>query len=161
MESPLEIKGIGLRVTPSEIYYTVVSENESRAGTYFNEVLCVPKALDIPRQLSFIRTTLFSLICEHHISEAGLRTAEGSAQQANVFRLNLEGVIQELFSNSTITNYFTGTLTSMAARLGTTNTKLKECCEGVNLFGVTDWDTMSKHHRESYLAALAAIRSNN
>lgn len=155
----METKGIGLRVTPSEIFYTVVSENEKQEGHYFNEVLFLPKALDVPRQLSFIRTTLFSLICEHNVTEAGLRTAEGTAQQANVFRLNIEGVIQELFSNSTITNYFTGTLTSMASRLGTNNKKLKECCEGTNAFLVNGWNQFHKNHRESYLAAIAAIRS--
>lgn len=154
----METKGIGIRVTPSEIFYTVVAENDKQEGQYFNEILIVPKALDIPRQLSFIRTTLFSLICEHNITEAGLRTAEGTAQQANVSRLNIEGVVQELFSNSTITNYFTGTLTSMASRLGTTNKKLKECCEGTNAFGVGDWNQFHKNHRESYLAAIAAIR---
>lgn len=157
---PQETKGIGIRVTPSEIYYTVVTESESNDSSFVNEVLTVPKALDVPRQLSFIRTTLFSVICEHHITEAGLRTAEGSAQQANIFRLNLEGVIQELFSNSTITSYFTGTLTSMAARLGTTNTLLKQCCEGkTNSYNVEGWEKFNKNHRESYLAAISAIRS--
>jgi len=152
-------KVIGIRVTPVKIFYTVIEEDEQQQISYFNEVLMVPKALDVPRQLSYIRTALFSLICEHNITQAGLRTAEGTAT-LNIFRLYMEGVIQELFSNSTVENYFAGTLASMASRLESTSTKLKECYKGqTNIFGIPDWNAMKENHRESFLAALAALRS--
>jgi hypothetical protein len=151
-------KVIGIRVTPKIIFYTIMEENDSQLN-YFNEELIVPKALDVPRQLSYIRTTIFSLICEHNITQAGLRTAEGNAT-LNVFRLYIEGVIQELFSNSTVEAYFAGTLTSMASRLESTSTKLKECYKGdTNLYEIPGWNSMKENHRESFLAALAALRS--
>jgi hypothetical protein len=152
-------KTIGIRVSPEQIFYTVIEEDDNGDMEFFNEILVVPKALDIPRKLSYIRTSLFSLICEHNVTLAGLRTAEGTATP-NVFRLNTEGVIQELLSNSTVESYFAGTLTSMAARLGSTNTKLKECYKDkVDTFNVPDWASFKEGHRESFLAALASLKS--
>ncbi len=150
--------GIGIRVTPTQIFYTII-DNE---GNYENDILVVPAALDDPRKLSFIRTTLISIISEYNITTAGLRTAEGiNKQNINLFRVNIEGVIQELFSNSTVETYFSGTLTSIASRLKSTNKIIKECCKGENnLFQIDDWDSMNQNHRESLLTCLAAIRSN-
>ncbi|WP_157272606.1 hypothetical protein [Paenibacillus daejeonensis] len=155
----MTLKGIGIRISPSEIHYTILEKLEDDSISYTNEIMIVPKALDPSRQLSYIRTNLFSLICELNITRAGLKTAEGLSQKKSIFRLNLEGVVQELFSNSSIVSYYAGTLTSIASRLGTTSTIIKGCCAGENTFNINDWDSMTKNHRESYLAALASIQN--
>ncbi len=149
------MKSIGIRVEPKEIIYTIMSEDG-----FSIQSLTLPKALnnDVPRQLSFIRTTLFSLICEYQIEYAGLRTAEGNAQTLNLFRINVEGVIQELFSDSTVKKYFAGTLTSIGSRLGKKSTEIKDCRDGkFNFFNVEGWDRLNPKKRESYLAALAVL----
>jgi hypothetical protein len=156
------MRSIGIRVEPTEIFYAIV-ETSDKSQNRFNYVLqklILPKALndDIPRQLSYIRTTLFSIICEYDVRYAGLRTAEGSAKTPNVFRMNIEGVIQELFSNSTIQQYFTGTFMSIASKMNSSSTAIRECCEGrTNLLNIDNWDKINRNHRESLFAALAAI----
>ncbi|MFD2628768.1 hypothetical protein [Oceanobacillus kapialis] len=150
------MRAIGIRVEPQQIFYTIIFED----GTHNIESLVIPKSLDTdkPRQLSFLRTTLYSVICEYDVKLAGLRTAEGSARTANTFRINIEGVIQELFSGSTIEHYFTGTITSMASRLKKDSTKIKKCIkDGNNLFNVEGWESLTRNKRESFLAALAVL----
>ena len=83
---------IGIRVSPKEIYYTIFKYDEQRNLDYFNESLIIPKALDIPRKLSYIRTTLYSLICEYGITNAGLRIVEGNSNNNDPFRINVEGL---------------------------------------------------------------------
>lgn len=152
------MRSIGIRVSPSEIFYTILEKHENGDFQYTNEVLAIPKALYAPRQLSYIRTTIFSLICEYHITRAGMRTTETISPTISVFRLNVEGVVQELFSNSTVQEYFTGPLGSMSSLLGSNSKVLKECYkDGVDVFNVDDWSSMKSSHRESYLAALAAM----
>lgn len=150
---------IGIRVSPQEIFYTIIEKQDDKQS-YFIEKVVVPKAIDFPRKLSYIRTTLFSLICEYNVTRAGLRTSEGSAQTLSIERVNIEGVIQELFSNSTVESYFTGTSTSIGSRLDSTRTDIKECYEGKkNLFEVEGWESMNDNYRESYLAALASLQN--
>lgn len=149
---------IGIRVSPKEIFYIIIEKNNDEIK-YTNQKLIVPKAIDFPRKLSYIRTTLYSLICEYEVTQAGLRTAEGLAQ-TNIERVNIEGVIQELFSNSTVESYFAGTSTSIASRLQTTNKEIIECCKGKsNFYNVDGWEDLNNNYRESYLAALAALNN--
>lgn len=152
------MRAIGIRVSPTKIFYTIILEDKK----IIHESLTVPKALDndIPRQLSFIRTTLHSIICEYEIHYAGIRTIEGNANTWNRFRINLEGVIQELFSDSTILDYFTGTKSSIQSRLKMSNVEINECISGVsNTYSVDNWDSINKNHRESFLVAKSALSS--
>jgi hypothetical protein len=158
----MEMKAIGIRVEPTEIFYSIVTINDQnpKRFEYVFQKITLPLALnnDIPRQLSFIRTTLFSIINEYNVEFAGIRTAEGSAKTPNVFRMNIEGVIQELFSDSSIKRYFAGTFTSMASRMSSTSTKIKECCDNnENLLRIRDWKKINKKFKESLFAALASI----
>lgn len=150
-------KAIGIRVSPKEVFYTIIVKKNGKIEIS-SQKLIVPKAIDFPRQLSYIRTMLYSLICEYDVTKAGLRTAEGSAQHPSVERFNIEGVIQELFSNSTVESYFAGTSTSIAARLKTKNSDITKCYKGKsNIFNVDGWEKLNNQFRESYLAALAAL----
>lgn len=152
------MRSIGIRVEPKEIHYTIIK------GNYQNEFIIqsikLPKALnnDIPRLLSFIRTTFISIITEYEIELAGLRTAEGNARNPSIFRMNVEGVIQELFSDSAIKHYFSGTLTSIGSRVKKSNSEIRDCRNGdKNLFEVEGWSEISQNKRESFLAALAIL----
>ncbi|ONG66649.1 hypothetical protein BKK42_29005 [Bacillus cereus] len=149
---------IGIRVSPKEIYYTIFQQDETGVLEYFNEVLIIPKALDVPRKLSYIRTTLYSLICEYGIKNAGLRIVEGNSNNNDSFRINIEGVIQELLANSTVDTYFTGRLDTIGSKLKQNKTMMKQCRDGdINIFGIPEWDKMSKNHRESFLVGYATI----
>lgn len=151
------MRAIGIRVEPKKIHYSIIFEDDEITV----DSLLIPKALDsdTPRQLSFIRTTLFSIICEYDIKLAGLRTAEGSAQTTSKFRIAVEGVIQELFSGSTIEHYFTGTLISIASRLSKKATEIKKIIKSdENVFNIKGWEDLDQNKRESVLSALAVIK---
>lgn len=154
------MKCIGIRVEPTEIYYSII-EFENNGFKFKNQKLILPKALkrDTPRLLSYIRTSLFSIICEYDIKNAGIRTAEGSAKNLNIFRINIEGVVQELFADSTIQNYVAGTYTSFASRIGTTSTIVKENCDGKrNDLQIAGWEKFNKSFRECIFAALSSAQ---
>ncbi|MHB0801411.1 hypothetical protein PVK73_17520 [Bacillus thuringiensis] len=154
------MKSIGIRVDPSEIFYVILEIEDGGDFKFSPQKLALPKAFndDIPKQLSFIRTTLFSIICEYDIQYAGLKTTEGLAQTPSIFRMNIEGVIQELFADSTIKTYFAGTYISIAARVKNKSTTIKESCKGENnMLGIDNWDRLNQKHRECIFSALASV----
>ncbi|SDC02282.1 hypothetical protein SAMN04487767_1017 [Bacillus wiedmannii] len=151
-------RAIGIRVSPTEVYYTILQMDEQGTVDYVNESLIIPKALDIPRKLSYIRTSLFSLICEYGITKAGLRIVEGISQNKDPFRVNIEGVIQELLANSTVSYYFTGRLDTIGSKLGKHKSLIKECRDAKNNeFNIPGWEKFHANHRESFLVGYATI----
>ena len=98
---------IGFRVDPKKVTYAVV-KGPAADGTFaiagVGEV-CVPYALHAPRQLRFIRTTLLDIIEESGSTRAGLRIGESTARRKDPFRLNLEGVVQELLASSDVERF--------------------------------------------------------
>lgn len=156
------MRSIGIRVEPKEIHYTIF-ENEAKENgeiSYYTSSLIVPVSMkdDVPRLLSYIRTNLFSIICENEVIYAGIRTIENISDNTNVFRANIEGVIQELFSNSTVINYFTGGLGTISSMLQTNISEVRLCAEGKKELFDLDWSVTGKKKnlRESLLAGLAA-----
>ncbi|RAT10863.1 hypothetical protein A6E27_01395 [Bacillus cereus] len=151
-------RAIGIRVSPTEVYYTILEINNQGELEYINESLIIPKALDIPRKLSYIRTSLYSLICEHEIIKAGLRIVEGNSKNVDTFRVNIEGVIQELLANSTVNYYFTGRLDTIGSKLKFNKSIIKQCCDAKeNLFNIPGWEKIHKYNRESFLVGYATI----
>ncbi|MCC0567524.1 hypothetical protein [Brevibacillus borstelensis] len=152
------MNAIGIRVSPQIIYYALANEEE-RAFT--TKVLNVPKALDTPECLAFIRTTMLTIIGQFDVQRAGIRVYEGNTQYMDRFRMNVEGVVQELLANSTVERHFTGTKKSIASRLQLTETDVKQILEGhLQIPGVNDpqWATYKLEQRESILTAFAALQ---
>ena len=148
-------KYIGIRVSPSKIFYTI-----STSKSYFNDVIVVPQFLSLPRQLSYIRTVLQSVITEQDIKIAGLRLAENIAN-AKKERVYIEGVIQEFFANSSIEDYEIFRLQNLAKRndipLGVVQQWIagKESPEYVS-----NWGKFTKEHRESFLVVQALMKGD-
>lgn len=137
---------IGIRVTTKKIFYTTLID-----GNYFNEVIIIPTILPTPRQLSYIRTVLQSVITEQGIRIAGLRLGEGIANVSKE-RIYIEGVIQEFFANSSIEKYSILRLQSIAKKNNYTNDEIKGFIEGKELLpGIEGWKKFAKEHRESFL----------
>ncbi|WP_422122335.1 hypothetical protein DHX103_11025 [Planococcus sp. X10-3] len=156
------MRSIGIRVEPKEVHYTIFDNEEKENGeiSYYSGSLVVPVSMkdDIPRLLSYIRTNIFSIICENEVIYAGIRTIENISDNTNIFRANIEGVIQELFSNSTIIEYYAGGLGTIASMLKTNVSDVKLCAKGkIDLFEL-DWSVTGKkiNQRESLLTCLAA-----
>jgi len=151
-------KSIGIRVTPSTLYFSIV--------TYENEVLEItvvdkinnPKALNIPEQLKFLRNTLCDIINEFNITNACIRITESNAQSINIPRIYIEAVIQELFASSTVIKYYVGQISSISANLGIDRADFKPFAEGKEVFNeIENWASYSLEERESLMSSISAL----
>ena len=153
---------IGIRVKPSEIYFSVINiDDNDNVEIETIDKIKVPVSLDVPDQLSYIRTTLFSIVNEYNITNAGIRRMEDNSPSKKlepiIRRAYFEGVIQELISNCIIENYFSGKISKLGSLLGYKSNEIKECIDGTtNLFRVDEWDTYNLEERESILCAFAS-----
>ncbi|CAK7037468.1 hypothetical protein [Tissierella sp.] len=155
---------IGIRVTPNEIYYSIINSKDDGYEIISISYLKIPKALDIPCKLSYIRNTLNTIIKQYKINRAGIKLIEGNARVAmnasTFFRLNLEGVILEIFANSSIEKYLLGIAPNISAILGLESKSVKDMAEelGVDDTDVTDeGKKLSDNNKESLVVAVAAL----
>lgn len=152
------MRSLGLRVAPKCIYFSVIESNSEMINILTTDVIHVPSALDTPRCLSYIRTTIISIIQEYGITSAGMKVYEGNNQNINIFRLNMEGVILELLANSSVNRYFAGYLQSIAKRLESNIKEVKETLDGnENPLEIDDWENYKKEHKEAILTGIATI----
>lgn len=153
------ITSIGIRVTPKIVYYSVIScENEELEMKILDKVV-VPKALDTPEQLKFLRNTFLDIIAEFQITNACVRITEPSAKSISIPRIYIEAVIQELFASSTIIKYYVGQISNISAKLEIKREEFKPYSEGKNIFmEIEDWDKLSLEERESLMSAVSAIK---
>ena len=151
-------KSIGIRVTPSAIFFSVVSyDNEELEITLIDKIIN-PKALGLPEQLKFLRNTLFDIINEFAITNACIRITESNAQRNNITRIYIEGVIQELFASSTIVKYYIGQVSNISANLGIQRASFKPLVKGEEIFlEIENWVNYSKEERESIMSAVSAL----
>jgi hypothetical protein len=152
---------IGFRVSPKQVTYAVLNAKQGDVPSVLalSEVV-VPPALETPRQLQFVRTTLLDVMEEHGILRAGLRVVEGNAQQKNPFRLNMEGVVQELLASAHLERFIAGPIATIAAQLFPKDrSRVKRLIEGEETLAITgtlEWASLEKDQREAILMALAA-----
>lgn len=149
---------IGIRVTPSYIYYSICTkENEEITNIGVDKVI-VPKALNLIEKLCYIRTTFFSIFNEYNIKNATIRQIEPSAMgndaKAIISRVNLEGVLLELLGNSSIEKYCIGAMSTMSSNLNLSSKDLKAIFDGNNYFGIPEWEKKQKEEREAIICAI-------
>lgn len=152
---------IGIRVTPKTIFFSITDVENEAVSIINTEKVIIPVSMDVPDQLSFIRTTLFSVIKEYHVNYAGIRRMEDNIPNKKldqvIKRAYFEGVIQELISNCSIEKYFSGKLSKISCLLKKDIKDIKSCVEGdINIFNIDDWNAYTKEERESIMCALAA-----
>lgn len=152
------MKYIGIRVSPSEIYYAIAEDNGSKESISVSlDSIVVPGALPLPRRLSYIRTVLQSIITEQSVTIAGLRLAEIVAKP-NLERVYIEGVIQEFFENSTIEQYETHRIQTLAYRFKQKPQMLKDWINNNQIPDWYDgWSNLNKGKRESLLVVKALL----
>jgi hypothetical protein len=152
---------IGIRVSPKAVTYAIVRGPVDGVFTLVQAgEVRVPLALETPRQLQFVRTALLDIIEEHSVSRAGLRLTEGTAMRVDIFRLNMEGVVQELLASSNVERFVAGRIATIAALLGERDRKIvKKLVEGRKPAYLTaHWDALDERQREAALMAVAAAR---
>ena len=83
------------------------------------------------------------MLREYRVERAGVRVTEPNADP-NIDRVQLEGVIQEAFASSDLSDYYVGQITSISARIGILRTAFKPYVEGEENYPIDNWDNMSK-----------------
>ena len=152
---------IGFRVSPSKVTYAIVRAATGTFALVDVAVVHVPPALETPRQLQYIRTTLLDILEEHAATRAGLRVAESTARRKVPFRLNLEGVVQELLASSNVERFVAGPIATMAALLGLRDrTLVKQLISGASRPAFcANWTELEEEEREAVLMAVAAANA--
>lgn len=155
----MKLRSIGIRLSPGCAFYSILEQNNGLEYNMLNSSeLRMPRAVDFSFQLSFLRTNIFSIIQEFEIDYAGLRIPESIALSCSTERTYMEGVIQELLSDSDINDYFVGRIAKISYLVGKERDEIKSCIDGeINLFGFDNWNNHNKENRESILTALAAL----
>lgn len=149
---------IGFRVSPSQVTYALVQGTPPDFSVLDVSAVQVPPALSPPRQLQFVRTALLDVMEEYGTTRAGLRLAELTARRTHPFRLNLEGVIQELMTSSAVDRFVAARINTIAALLGETDrTVIKRLVAGeLAPPYATNWGGLTEDEREAVLVAIAA-----
>lgn len=159
------VTAIGFRVSPKKVTYAVVRGSADGVFTLagLGEV-CIPYALEAPRQLRFVRTALLDIIEETSSTRAGLRIAESTALKRDPFRLNVEGIVQELLASSEVEHFVAGPIATIASLLGERDRKVvKQLISGKQpSMLVVEWSQLDEMQREAALIGVCAAsgRSN-
>ena len=149
---------IGIRATPSTIFYAIIEENKTEFRTHVIDRVNIPSALAKPEQLKFIRNTFLDIISEFGISVACVRVTESTAQGVSDIRIGIEAIIQELFASSTIQKYYAGQISSISKKLNIKRDEFKPYADGTKTYNDFDgWKKLSLEHRESILSAFSAL----
>lgn len=153
------MRSIGISVALQNIYY-VITENDiitKKFSIFGCGNICVPKTLKISERLSFIRNTMITIIDNYKIYSVGIRTIEASTV-GSVFleRIYIEGVLQELISNCTVTRFFAGDKLKIANILKIEVQVLSDIFNGYsNYFSLEEWDKTPLEVRECICCAIA------
>lgn len=146
---------LGIRAKPSEFTFAVYDANANRLINV--ERVKIPRALDTPEALKYVRNTILDILREYKIIVAGIRITESNSQHLNIRRIEIEGVIQEAFASSTLDSYYVGQISTISARIGIPRVDFKPYVDGaVDCELVEDWNELEQDEREAVLTALGA-----
>lgn len=153
---------IGIRVTSNDIYYSIIEGKKNSYNVISISSIKIPKALEIPECLSYIRNLIITIIEQYSIEYASIRVIEGSAMRnmnsSTLFRVNLEGVIQEVFAGSTIKNYMLACNANVSSILKTGAKSIKDIALDLELkdkFKNDNDKVLNEESMESLVVAIA------
>lgn len=152
------MNAIGIRVSPRAVTY-VIYDGAAREIVSV-DTIGVPKALTAPEALKYVRNTILDVIREYDVEKAGIRITESNAQRPSHERIQLEGVIQEAFASSTVSNYYCGQISAISARLGIPRTDFKKYISNeMDFKAVANWTTHGPDEKEAILTAIGAMNA--
>lgn len=152
------MNSIGIRVSPRAVTY-VIYDGAAREIVSV-DAIAVPKALTAPEALKYVRNTILDVIREYAVEKAGVRITESNAQRPSHERIQLEGVIQEAFASSTVSDYYCGQISVISARLGIPRTDFKKYISNeMDFTAVADWAGHSSDEKEAILTAIGAMNA--
>jgi hypothetical protein len=146
------MRTMGIRVAPKEVTFAIY-DSDSKSLVNVEEIK-VPAAFTVPDALKYIRNNILDVLREFHVSKAGIRVSEGSAQTINITRVQIEGVIQEAFASSNLDGYYIGQIASISSRIKISRTDFKPLVRGTIDYDIENWHSMSQEQREAILCAV-------
>lgn len=152
------MKTIGIRVEPSALTFVIF---DTEANSIINvEKIKIPKALAVPQSLKYVRINLLDVLREYEVEQAGIRVTESNSQTLNIPRIQIEGVILEAFSSSSLKKYVCGQISSLSKLLGFDRADFKRYVDGTLTYAeVENWDSFSKVEKEACFAAIGAAHA--
>lgn len=152
------VRAIGFRCTPHKVYYAIIESNDSINSVLDVDCINIPKCLIVPEKLKFIRNNIIDIINEYSITKAGIRAIEPSSQQKSIDRIHYEGVIQELFASSCLSEYYVGYISNISKKINIQRNHFKEIIS--NRMEFTQIDNFRSHtveEKEALLTSLGAL----
>lgn len=151
------MRTIGIRSTPKEVFYAIV-ESEPFAVVNVDRIK-VPLALPTPEALKYVRGHVLDILREYDVTSACIRITETTAQNLDIKRIQIEGVLQECFASSQVSRYFAGQIASISFKIGIEIEQFKNSVDGENPLRVENWEDFKSNEREAVLAAIGAINA--
>ena len=149
---------LGIRVTPTVVYYAITKMEESEANLMVCDVVKVPVSLSVPEQLKYLRDTFLDIIYENEVKNACIRVVEANAQSYDYNRLYIEGVLQEMIASSTIERYYLGRIASISNKLGIDRKEFATLLASDECPFFIEWcEIKNKDKREAMLASYSAL----
>lgn len=148
---------IGIRVAPKSVTFAIYDSDANKIVNV--EKINIPAAFSTPDALKYLRSNLLDVLREFEVRNAGVRASEPNAQNPNIERIQIEGVVQETFASSEIAHYFVGHISSISSRLNIPRTEFKPFVSGEKDFPVENWQDLSSIEREAVLCAIGAANA--
>lgn len=151
------MKTIGIRSTPKEVIFAIYDSTAESIVTC--EKISVPRAMDVPSSLKYIRNNLLDILREYEVERAGIRVTEPSAKSTDtsrIARVQIEGVIQEAFASSNLKGYYIGHISNIASKINIPRADFKKYIDGTLEYELEGWGELSGNTREALLCAIGA-----
>lgn len=155
---------IGIRVTHNEVFYAIVKKEIDEEKVISISSIKVINSLDESSKLMNIRNILITLIEQYNISRAGIKLMESNANvrinDSIMFRLNIEGVIKEVFSESSIKKYLMGRANNISAIYKSKCKKVLELSKELNIDSckTDNGRKVTDNYKEAIVVAIASLR---
>lgn len=111
------MNSLGIRVKKTEIFLSIY---DNKNKEILQEKIKLPKIVDFPTKLKYLRFTLIDILNEYDIKFVGIKIAEQLAQKyqkCDTERVSIEGVIQESLATSDIKEYYIANIQSLSSIL--------------------------------------------
>lgn len=148
---------IGIRAAPKAVTFAIYDSDAKKIVNV--ERISIPAAFSRPDALKYLRSNLLDVLREFEVKNAGIRASEPNAQNPNVERIQIEGVIQETFASSELAAYYIGHISSISSRLDIPRTDFKHLVAGEKEFEVENWNDLSSIGKEAVLCAMGAVHA--
>ncbi|WP_026584009.1 hypothetical protein [Bacillus sp. J33] len=154
------MSSIGLRVTTSEIYYSIYSGSIENCSFVSMGKINEPAAYSFPQTLSYYKKFIEGLFDEYKIISCGIKVAEPLSGRNGMNdgvkkRLYIEGMLIETANNHGLDLIY-GPFASFSHQIGIK--KNDDYVKVSDFFNTPNWPKVNKAHKEACLAGVGGLK---